>query len=77
MAVNQRSQGFGGVPGNGLAVVDREMAECFDEMALAAAGKLNVAPFRWDALGNLTKSLRGSFSSPRMQPGTSRARRLM
>ncbi len=35
MAVHELREGFQGVPGDGLAVVDREVPDRFDEVALA------------------------------------------
>ena len=37
VAANERGQGFQGVPGDGLALIDREMPERFDQVRLAGA----------------------------------------
>ena len=41
---------FGGVPGDGLAFVDREVAERFDEVALAGPGRSADANISWRSI---------------------------
>ena len=43
VAANERRERFQGVPGDGLAVVDREMPERFDQVRLAGAGRVGDA----------------------------------
>ena len=43
MATEELGEGFECVPGDGLAFVDREVAERFDEVALAGPARVVVA----------------------------------